>query len=57
MHMQTESVLENEIHKILRCKRITQIQARWPDLVLIYKKKRLSQTFDFAVPVDDWENV
>ena len=47
-----ESVLENEMHKLLRDFEIHtdhQISARQPDLIIINKKKRTCRIVDFAV--------
>ena len=54
-----ESVLGNEIHKLLRDFEIQTdhlISARWLDLVIITnnKKKRTCWIVDFAVPPDHW---
>ena len=56
MHKQ-ESILENEMHKILWDFEIQKdhlIPARRPDLLLINKKKRTCQLVGFAVSVDHW---
>ena len=50
-----ESVLENEMHKILWDFEIQKdhlILARQPDLVIVHKKKRACWIVDFAVPAD-----
>ena len=33
------------------------IQARRPDLVLIYNKKRTCQQVDFVIPIDHWVKI
>ena len=51
-----EPVLENETHKLLWDFEIQTdplILARWPDLVIINKKKRTCRIVDFAVPAED----
>ena len=50
-----ESVLENEMHKILYDFEIQmdhRISARWPDLVIVNKKKRINQIITFVVTAD-----
>ena len=50
-----DSVLENKTDKNLwdlEIKTDHNIQARIPDLVLIYKKKRTCRIVDFAAPAD-----
>ena len=50
-----ESILENEIHKILWPFKIQmdhQISAKRPDQVIVYNKKRTCQIVDFAIPAD-----
>ena len=53
-----EPIQENEIHKFYRDFEIQTdclILARWPDLIIIYKKKkRTNRIVDFAVPADHW---
>ena len=51
----TLSVLENDSHKLLWDFNIQTdhlIPARRPDLIIIYKKKRIRKIIDFAVPAD-----
>ena len=53
----TESVLENETHKLLKDFEIQTdhlISARQPDILMVNKTKRTYLTVDFAVPSDHW---
>ena len=50
-----ESLLENETHKLLWDFEIQTdhlISARWPHLIMIYKKERTRRILNFAVPAD-----
>ena len=48
------SILENNTHKLWDFDKQTGplISARWPDLIIINKKKRTCKIVDFAVPAD-----
>ena len=49
------SVLENDTHKILwgfDIQTYHLISARWPDILIVNKKKRICKIADFAVPAD-----
>ena len=53
--MQKPCFLKNETHKILWDSEIQTdylISARWPDIVIINKKRELSHKMDFAIPAD-----
>ena len=50
-----ESVLENEMHKLLWDFQIQAdhlLSVKWPDLIIINKKKKTWRNVDFAVPAD-----
>ena len=59
VYTQTESVLENEMNKILGAFEIRtnhQILAGKSDLVL-FNKKKICHRMDFAIPIDSWVKI
>ena len=61
VYAQQETVLQNKPHKIFcdfEAQTIHQISAKWPDIVIVKKKKRICQIVDSVVPAThrlDWK--